>query len=338
MAGLLIALGLVLLIVAHEFGHFIAAKLFKLFVHEFGIGFPPRLVGKKVGETEYTLNALPLGGFVRIAGEDDENEGAIPRARLLSAQHPWKRALVIIAGVATNAVIAWVLLTAVFIAGTPRVVVITSVEAGSPASAAGVVPEDVLVGYESADSFATAARDSIARNFAFEVRRGSDTQLINATPREVTEERPGSLGVSLMEGGIDRVPFYLAPWEALKATWSLSVATVEGFAGLIGRLFTGNVPSDVVGPVGIVATAGQVSGIGSVYLVQMLAIISINLAVLNLLPIPALDGGRLYLTLIEWATRRKVPKWWEIRINAVTFLILIGLMLLLTARDVFRLF
>lgn len=338
MAGLLIAIGLVVLIAAHEFGHFIAAKLFKLFVHEFGIGFPPKLWGKKVGETEYTLNALPLGGFVRIAGEDDEAESQIPRERLLSTQKPWKRAVVIAAGVAVNAVIAWVLLTAVFLTGTPRVVVISSVEEGSPAAVAGLQANDVVKGYDSSEEFATAARSAISENFSFEVSRGAETVAISTTPREPSADKPGALGVSLMEGGIDKVPFYLAPWEALKTTWSLTVSTVTGFGSLIGRLFTGNVPSDVVGPVGIVATAGQVSGIGSIYLVQMLAIISINLAVLNLLPIPALDGGRLYLTLIEWATKRKIPKWIELRINAVTFILLIGLMLLLTARDVFRLF
>lgn len=339
MAGLFIAIGLVLLIVAHELGHFFAAKAFKLFVHEFGFGFPPRLWGIKRGETEYTLNALPLGGFVRIAGEDDDEEGSkVPHKRLLSTQPPWKRALVIVAGVATNAAIAWVLLTFVFLVGTPHVVVITGAEPGSPAAAAGVKSNDLVTDYQSATAFSEAAKSSIGKNFTFSVQRGSETVLINATPRTPTELHPGALGVSLTEGGIDRVAFWRAPWEALKSTWSLTVATITGFVTLITNLFSGSVPSDVVGPVGIVSTAGQIGSIGAIYLIQMLAIISINLAVLNLLPIPALDGGRFYLILVEWISGKKVPKWLETRMNAVTFLLLIGLMLLLTARDVFRLF
>lgn len=338
MAGLLIAVGLVLLIIAHELGHFLAAKFFKLHVHEFGIGFPPRLFWKKWGETEYSINWLPIGGFVRIAGEDDDGDGSIPREKLLSAQPPWKRALVIAAGVGVNAVLAWVLLTGIFIVGTPHVVLITDVEPNSPAAVAGIEPSDIIMGYTSADTFAEAARNAAGNQFFFDVQRGTERVSINATPRAPSAEQPGALGVSLTEGGIDRTPVWKAPWEALRSTWDLTVATVQGFASLIGRLFTGSVPSDVVGPVGIVSTAGQVGGIGFIYLIQMLAVISINLAVLNLLPIPALDGGRLYLTIIEWVSGKKLPKWIESRVNAVTFLILIALMLLLTARDVFRLF
>ena len=338
MAGLLIALGLVVLIIAHELGHFLAAKAFGLHVHEFGIGFPPKLAAWKRGETEYSLNALPLGGFVRIAGEDDDNEGGVPQERLLSAQPPWKRAIVIVAGVAVNAVVAWLLLTAVFLAGTPRVVVIAGVDEGSPAAAAGLQESDVVLGYGSADAFIAAARAGVGGQFAFTVQRGSEQVRVTTTPRVPTAEAPGALGASVGEGGIDRVPAWKAPYEALKTTWSLTVATVEGFAGLIARLVTGSVPGDVVGPVGIVVAAGQVSSVGSIYLVQMLAVISLNLAVLNLLPVPALDGGRLYLTLAEWLTRRRVPRWIETRVNVVTFFLLIALMLLLTARDVFRLF
>lgn len=337
MAGLLIAVGLVLLIVAHELGHFLAAKAFKLHVHEFGVGFPPRLFAKKRGDTEYSLNALPIGGFVRIAGEDEDSAG-VPPEKLLSAQPPWKRALVIVAGVAVNAALAWVLLTGIFMVGTPHVVVITEVEDGSPAAAAGIQPSDVILDYESAEEFATTARGAIGSTFTFDVQRGAEKVAVTVTPREVSPEQPGALGVGLTEGGIDATPFWKAPWEALKTTWDISVATVQGFAGLIARLFTGSVPADVVGPVGIVSTAGQVSGIGAIYLVQMLAVISVNLAILNLLPIPALDGGRLYLTLVEWVSGKKMPHWLEVRINAVTFLILITLMLLLTARDVLRLF
>lgn len=338
MAGLLIAVGLIVLIIAHELGHFLAAKAFKLYVHEFGIGFPPRLAKFKKGETEYSLNALPLGGFVRIAGEDDDGDGAIPAKKLLSMQPAWKRAIVIAAGVTVNAVIAWVLLSGIFMIGTPRVLVATSVEENSPAAVAGVEANDLILGYDSSTAFATAARESAEKTFVFEVQRGANKETITSTPRMPSEENPGALGVSLIEGGIERVAVWQAPWEGLKATWSLTVATVMGFVDLISRLFTGNVPSDVVGPVGIVTTAGQVSTIGAIYLIQMLAVISINLAVLNLLPIPALDGGRLYLTLIEWATKKKIPRWIELRMNAVTFVLLIGLMLLLTARDVFRLF
>lgn len=338
MAGLLIAVGLVLLIVAHELGHFLAAKAFRLFVHEFGVGFPPRLWARKAGETEYSLNALPLGGFVRIAGEDDDGDGSVPRGRLLSAQSPWKRCVVIAAGVTVNAVLAWVLLTAVFAVGTPRVLVATAVEEGSPAAVAGLQAEDLILGYGSAADFAAAARESAGQPFAFDIQRGAEKRSLEATPRTPSDGNQGALGVGLVEGGIEPVAAWKAPWEGLKATGELIVATVMGFVDLLARLFTGNVPGDVVGPVGIVTTAGQVSTIGAIYLVQMLAIISVNLAVLNLLPIPALDGGRLYLTVVEGIAKRKVPRWIEIRMNAVSFVLLIGLMLLLTARDVLRLF
>lgn len=338
MAGLLIAVGLVLLIVAHEIGHFLAAKAYRLFVHEFGFGFPPRLWGRKVGETEYTVNALPLGGFVRIAGEDDDGDGKIPAERLLMNQSPWRRVVVIGAGVAVNAVLAWVLLSIVFAIGTPRVVVITAVEDGSPAAAAGIVANDLVLGYASTQAFAEAARSRAGATFSFDVRRGSEQVRVETAPRVPDDAHPGALGVSLVEGGIERSPLWRAPWDGLKAAASLAVATVAGFWDLVANLFRGTVPSDVVGPVGIVTTAGQVSSVGLVYLVQMLAVISVNLAVLNLLPVPALDGGKLYLTVVEAITGRKMPRWLEIRLTAVTFVLLIGLMLLLTARDVLRLF
>ena len=137
MSGVFIAVGLIVLIIAHEIGHFLAAKAFRLFVHEFGIGFPPKLFGKKCGETEYTVNALPIGGFVRIAGEDDEEQN-IPAERLLSKQAPWKRSLVIAAGVGVNIVLAWVLFTGIYLIGTPHVVVIADVEEGAPAALAGI--------------------------------------------------------------------------------------------------------------------------------------------------------------------------------------------------------
>lgn len=338
MAGLLIAIGLVVLIVAHELGHFLAAKAFRLFVPEFGIGFPPRLWGKRYGETEYTVNALPIGGFVRIAGEDDEGDGSVAASRLLSKQKPWKRAIVIAAGVGVNVVLAWLLLSVVLAVGTPKVLVIAAVEKDSPAAAAGLKGNDVIVGYETAAAFAQAAREHVGQPFNVAVQRGSGQVELEAVPQEPSPEHPGALGVSLVEGGIERVPAWKAPIMGTVATWNLGRETVMGFVGLVQRLLSGSVPSDVVGPVGIVSTASQIGQVGAIYLVQMLALISINLAVLNLLPIPALDGGRLYLTLVEMATGKKLPKWLEGRLNALTFILLIGLMLLLTARDVFRLF
>lgn len=338
MAGLLVAAGLILLIIAHEIGHFLAAKAYGLFVHEFGFGFPPRIWGRKVGETEYTVNALPLGGFVRIAGEDDDGDGDIPPERLLMNQSPWRRAVVIGAGVAVNAVLAWVLLSFVFAFGTPRVVVATAVEENSPAAIAGVMANDLILGYGSTAALAEAARAKAGEEFAFDVRRGGETITLTATPRVPSEDRPGALGLSLVEGGIERSPLWRAPWDGLKATGNLVVATIGGFWELVSHLFRGAVPQDVVGPVGIVTTAGQVSSVGLIYLVQMLAVISVNLAVLNLLPVPALDGGKLYLSVIEAVTGKKIPRWLEIRLTAVTFILLIGLMILLTARDVLRLF
>jgi regulator of sigma E protease len=337
MSGIVIAVGLVVLIIAHELGHFLAAKAFKLFVHEFGIGFPPKLIGKKWGETEYTLNVLPIGGFVRIAGEDDEEQN-IPTNRLLSRQLPWRRALVIAAGVSVNFAVAWILFSSIYVVGTPHVVVIADVEQNSPAAQAGLQSGDIVRGYDKVDVFASKAKEAAGNTFTFEVQRAGDIVQIAATPRISTPEAPGALGVSLVEGGIDAVGFLRAPYEGLKTTWNMTVATVSGFIELLGRLFSGSVPQDVVGPVGIVSTAGQVGGIGVIYLIQMLAVISVNLAVLNLLPIPALDGGRLYLTIVEWISGKKLPKWIEVRINAITFLVLIALMVLLTARDVLRLF
>lgn len=354
---------LVALIVVHEFGHFVAAKLFRMRVDEFGIGYPPRAWGMKRGETEYTLNWLPFGGFVRIFGEDALAAEARPHDidRAFFSKPRYQQAVVLVAGIAMNLAFAWLLLSITLALGAPRslseaeiatvpdaAVFVSSVLSGSPAEEAGFMPGDRVVSimrgeemFTSADAGAfTSFVSSASEPLTITVLRNGEEKTLTATPEAgLSPQDPERLvlGVGVASVGTVQTPWYRAPLEGFTATWNLTQQTTVGLVYFFAGVFTLSADlSQVSGPVGIAGAVGDASASGLAQLMTLTAIISINLALINLLPIPALDGGRLLFVAIEAVLRRPLPRAFQNGVNAVGFGFLILLMLVVTASDIFK--
>jgi len=354
---------LVVLIVSHEFGHFIVAKWAKIRVDEFAVGFPPRLWSLKRGETEYSVNALPFGGYVKIFGEnpDDESISGLDKERSFVNQPKWVQAGVISAGVIFNLLLAWVLLSVGFMAGFPTALggsgyeayakdtalTVISVMPNTPASLAGIKSGDKIKSISAGGSnfFPTTAEEAssfIASHeneniFVSYNRRGAEGSLA-MTPREGIVPGKKALGISMDMVGIIKLPPHKAVWEGAKNTYFLTYATVGGLFDLIKNALMGQGSlSAITGPVGIVKMVGDASSLGFVYLLGFTAIISINLAVVNLIPIPALDGGRLLFVIIEAIKRTPIKPSVANVVNTVGFAFLIILMIVVTYHDIVRL-
>lgn len=365
MSILIFILVIVALIVVHEFGHFVAAKLSGMRVDEFGLGYPPRaLTLAKKGETIYTLNWLPFGGFVKIHGEDGLKSGESPDPRAFSSKSRLAQSIVLVAGVAMNLLFAYVLITGALVAGTPRALTpdeiptardvqlaVAAVLPGSPAAGAGIVPGDTILAaedghyaYSGADPAAFTAFVAEGKGnatIALTVRHG-DGKEETVFARPLTGISPSDpsravLGVEVATIGVVPLSFGAALIEGARLTWDATVLTAEGlgqfFYGVL--TFTANL-SQVSGPVGIAGAVGTASAQGLGDLLAIMAIISINLAIINLIPVPALDGGRLLFVIIESIIRRPIKPQIAQAMNAVGFLFLILLMVVVTAHDIFK--
>lgn len=346
-----IILGILFLIIAHELGHFITAKFFKMRVDEFGVGLPPRLFGRKWGETIYSLNWLPLGGFVRIRGEDRDPEDLAnlspeEKSHLFMFQSPGKKALVIVAGVLINFLVGWMLLSAVFFAGTPTLVYIDQIAPGSPAEMAGLSVGDVIFKYAalgeapanedtSADHFLAFVNDHRGQPVSLEVMRTGKNIVVKVTPRLEPPAGEGALGLGFREVGIEPQSFPEAIGLGLEQSIEVVKVTFSGLGDLLSTIFRkGSVPDGVVGPVGIFSFAYDSGRIGLVYLLQVLGLISINLAVLNLLPFPALDGGQLVFIVIEKVRGTLLKTSTKSIVNTAGLLMLLLLIVLISVRDI----
>jgi regulator of sigma E protease len=366
---------LAILILSHEFGHFIVAKKSGIRVDEFGLGFPPKLFGWKRGETEYSLNILPLGGFVKIFGEnpDEESISGPDASRSLVTKPKHIQAAVLVAGVACNLILAWLLISVGFMVGLPTPVdqivasdkstaahlLITTVAPNSPALAAGLKSGDELMAIKVAakPEVSTVAnptpeliRQFIEQNgkekLLLEYRRGKIFKNSNV-PVQTVELQPviGLVGDKLAIGiGMDLIAnvsksFFPALWQGLLLTGRLAYLTVTSLIGLIGQAFMGeSVLSNITGPVGLVGLVGDASNLGFIYLLSFTAFISINLAVVNLVPFPALDGGRLLFLLIEKIKGSAINPKVANTLNLVGFGLLLLFMAVVTYGDLIKLF
>ncbi len=338
----LVILGLALLILGHEFGHFSVAKFLKMKVEEFGIGFPPRLFGKRKGETLYSVNALPFGGFVKLYGEDGE-KSEDPDAFLNKPF--WEKSLVVLAGIAMNLVLGWVMLAAVLITGTPAHLMIVNVERGSPAAAAGLQTGDVIqkatIGNTtlsdpiSDTAFVNAVKDAANPAVSLTIVRDGTVVPIALEKRANPPAGQGALGIGLSDIGAAPEPFFRGLGDAAAETVDFSLLIFGGLWTLVSGIFTNpSVMQGVAGPVGIVVLASHATSIGVMYLVQLLGLISINLAVLNLIPFPALDGGRFFVFIIEKIRGKKISTKVQLAVNGAGFALLILLMVFITVNDV----
>ena len=319
------------LILVHEFGHFIVAKKSGIRVSEFGLGLPPRIWAWKYGETEYSINWILFGGFVKIFGENpDEKSEEIPEAekkRSFEYKPRYVQALVLVSGVVFNLLFAWLLISVGFMSGMPASVgqtgygkienarvVILDVAKNSPAEKAGLQTGDAILSMAAGSDKLSAVTVSGVQDFI--AAHGDETIQINferanRTMSESVVPESGivagrkAVGISMDTIGILRLPVYLAFYQGAKLAWGLTEATAVGLAIFIWHAVTLHLDlSQVSGPVGIIGLVGSASNLGPIYLLSFTALISINLAVINLIPFPALDGGRLLFVLIE-AIRRK---------------------------------
>jgi len=353
---------LFVLVVSHEFGHFIVAKKSGMRVDEFSFGFPPKLFGFKKGETTYNINLLPLGGYVKIFGENNTEDDKEDKSNKRSFKNKplWSQALVLCAGVTMNFLLAWLLLSVGFITGLPssvsqapegsvvlnQALTITSVTPNSPALKSGLKVGDKILSLKtinditetpSADSVRYFIKNHGNENITVTYNRASEKLETNVVPENSTDGSP-VIGISMDVIGKLQLPIHQALWEGLKLSSSLFVSTISGFYNLIRDGVTGHGNlSALSGPVGIVGVVGDAAKFGFVYLLSFTALISINLAVINLIPFPALDGGQLLFLLIEKIKGSRInPKVANI-VNMVGFAVLMLLMVIITYHDIIKL-
>jgi regulator of sigma E protease len=339
---IIVIVGLSVLILGHEAGHFFAAKMFGLKVDEFGFGFPPRIAAKKIGDTEYSINWLPFGGFVKIGGEqgefaliNDEIDATTDPQKLFYAQPAWKKAVIVLAGVFTNFILGWLFITIVLAVGVPQTLVIAGTEPGSPAAQAGIQAGDVVKGYTDSQSFINFIDQNKGTPTAISVIRNNKEFDYTITPRVAAAPDQGALGVELNQGGAPRENIFAAARDGLEDAGILSWLTIKAFGDLVQQIFVhASIPAGIVGPVGIFGIAEETGHIGLAYLLQFIGIISINLMVVNCIPFPALDGGRFFMVLIEKMKGTPLSYKIEAWVNGVGFSLLLLLMILLTVRDV----
>ncbi|OGG58309.1 hypothetical protein A2853_00095 [Candidatus Kaiserbacteria bacterium RIFCSPHIGHO2_01_FULL_55_17] len=360
MTVLLVVAILVFLIVVHELGHFVAAKIFKVRVEEFGVGYPPRAFTLgKIGSTEYTLNWIPFGGFVRLYG--DVGEGQHGRGSLIDASR-LVQAIVLVAGVAMNALAAWALFAVALHVGVPRVVdtplpgeelrlVVANVVPGSPADSAGIAAGDEMLGLEDSrgdmlavltpELFSEFVQAHGGQQLTLTYMHGRETKVTDIVPAHaVVPEMVGrpALGVGIVSISSRPLPWGDAMADAFTTTADAFTTVLQGLWGIVERALAGAPSiSEIVGPIGLVGVVGDAAENGAGNVLALAAFISVNLAIINLLPIPALDGGRLVQLGIEALMRRSAPKLILQAMNALGVALIVLLMITVTYNDVVRL-
>lgn len=370
------ALILTFLVTIHELGHFFVAKYFKVKVEEFGIGFPPKLWGRKKGETNYTINAIPAGGFVRLFGESGE---AVSNERSFAHKGPWQRSAIIVAGVVMNLILAFILFTGLLVANNFRMdvplsfpsedqsielnfpfgeqsekVLVLFVSPGTPAEEAGMKSLDEITSangktFSEMEDFQKFIKAEAGNEINFEVYNILDreTRLITATPRLDPPEGEGALGIFLDKAATiqyNSIPerVFVGPLHSVNMLYFQSKAIGSLVSQSVDEGTAEPIAENVRGPVGIVALVGAFIGTtgtaGIFALVETIALLSLILAFINVLPIPALDGGRLFFSVFEGITSKKINPNVERVVNTAGFVVLLLLFLAITYNDVINIF
>jgi regulator of sigma E protease len=358
MTALIFIIVISILVFVHELGHFVTAKRAGMRVDEFGFGFPPRLLGIKRGETVYSINWIPFGGFVKIHGEDGEDR---QDPRSFGSKPFWPRMKVVLAGVVVNLLFAMVLLMIANSIGLRKAVddtmrdraqnlqvQIYQVAPDSPAAEADIRVLDEIRGFvvggqrvmtETSQDVLDFVQQHKGEKVTILTRRGGEDIEKTVTLRANPPAGQGPLGVSPILTGEFSYPWYEAIWRGVYDGVGILMSTFIGYWNLFKTLFVdGKLMADVSGPVGIASLTGQAARVGFNFLLQFMAMISINLAILNAIPFPALDGGRAFLLIVEKLRGKALDKHIEGYINATGFIVLLGLMAIITFRDIAKFF
>lgn len=344
------------LVFVHELGHFLAAKWSGVKVLEFSIGFPPRILSFIRGETRYTIGALPFGGYVKMLGEEEVSND--PRS--FGKQSAWKRLLISIAGVVMNVLLAWLILSLLFAVGTTPVVTpsnqiagekiepqifIANIQKDSPAEKAGLKIGDQLVKaksdteeivFEESAQVSQFTSRNAEKQVNLEIKREGEAKDLSVS---LGKKGEAPLGVAIVDQAKIRVTWYKAPYVAAIETGRIIQVTFSFLGNFFKTLFaSGQVSDEVGGPIAIFNLSGAAARAGIVVLLQFIAMLSINLALINIMPFPALDGGRLLFILLEKvAGKRVVKEEIENLIHLIGFGFLILLILAVTYKDILRL-
>lgn len=368
---------LAVLVISHEFGHFIVARFFKVRVDEFGFGYPPRALKLfKKGDTEYTLNWLPFGGFVKIFGENPDDPpapdqmggragentvSAKDRSQSFQYKPRYAQALILVAGVVANFLLAGILFSIGFMSGLPATVdqanlsqvkdphlVILDVAKDSPAALSHLQSGDTVVSMTSGKDVLTEPTPDTVREFIgshgfnplqVDILRHDVPQTLEIIPKEgIVEGKPG-IGIQMDIVGILKMPFFKAIGAGFKQMAVMTKAITVSLYTLIHDAVLGKADfNSITGPVGIVGVVGDAAKFGFIYLLSFTALISINLGVINLIPFPALDGGRLLFLLIEKIKGSRIKPAIANAFNTIGFALLILLMIAVTYHDIVKLF
>lgn len=356
---LLFLLVLGVLVLIHELGHFIAAKRAGVDVEEFGFGFPPRIFGKKIRGTLYSLNWIPLGGFVKIkgvAGDDPDAGVRQDNTHSFAARSFTTKFGILFAGIGMNVLLSIILFAVVFTVGITMTrggiqqgarisdehVVIVSVLPGSPAEQASIQAGDRILTFHgeqiySAEQLQTLAKQYTNKPVPVEIQRAADSISFSVTPQEMQYDNETFVGIGVGLEDVAHVsyPWYRSIWFGVKMTgWVVAQIFISLF-DLVRNIFqSGTVSADLAGPVQIAVITGEVARLGIVNVLQFMALLSVNLAVFNLLPLPALDGGRIFFAVLEKIRHKPVNQRIEATVHSIGFLLLLLLALLVTIRDI----
>jgi len=358
-----------LMVFVHECGHFFTARRLGVKCDEFGFGFPPRIFGwKKVNgkrkffwgnkevesdDTIYSINWIPMGGFVKIKGEDGDNKDDKDS---FASQKIWKRAMILSAGVTMNVALCAVLLMLAFGLGAPQAIdderpvaeakdvkiQIVQVLEKTPAAEAGILMGDILLSvddkqFEKVAEVQAYVAGRAEQDIKVKVQRGNEYKDLTVRPTVLKETGQPGIGVALTKIGIISYPWYEAIWLGLKGTYLMFIQIIVGFATVIKNLFVDQpLGVDVAGPVGIAVMTGRIARMGFIYILQFTAVLSLNLAIINFLPLPALDGGRVLFLIIEKIRGKAVNQKVEQIVHTIGFTLLMVLVVVVTGSDLWN--